>query len=207
MVETKFSDYAFLQEIATQLENGENIERALFKSNLLSDELLLRIQLGEEITGVLSSIDFNYPTMVSLFSSINSSDSSDILKKVKITAKLIKSREEAIKEKENTLKIHQRRIKIIRYVTSITIAMIGGFSPIFANIYGFIENNEFQNTPSFWSFLSVSFLLINLLNNYFLLKIGNEKKIKVRLVITLILHILIIFAIRVFYSNFFVLTF
>ena len=207
MVETKFSDYAFLQEISTQLENGENIERALFNSNFLSDEVLLRIQLGEEITSVLSSIDFNYPTMVSLFSSINTSDSSDILKKIKITAKLIKTREEAIQEKENTLKIHQRRIKIIRYVTSVTIAMIGGFSPIFANIYGFIQNDEFQNTPSFWSFLSVSFLFINLLNNYFLLKIGNEKKIRVRLGIILILHFLIIFGIRLFYSNFFVLTF
>lgn len=207
MAETKFSDYMFLQEIATQIESGENIERALFNSDFLPDELLLRLQLGEEIIGVLSSIDFNYPTMVSLFSSINYSDSSDILKKIKITAKLIRSREEAIQEKQNTLKIHRRRIKIIRYVTSVTIAMIGGFSPIFANIYGFIQNNEFQNTPSFWSFLSISFLLINLLNNYFLLKIGNEKNIRIRLVITLVLHFLIIFAIKLFYSNFFALTF
>ena len=121
-----------------------------------------------------------------------------------ITARLIKSREEAIQEKENTLKIHQRRIKIIRYVTSVTIAIIGGFSPIFANIYRFIQTNEFLNTPSFWSFLSVSFLLINLLNNYFLLKIGSEKNLKIRLLITLVLHFLIVFAVRIFYSNFFV---
>ncbi len=206
MIKVECSDYTFLQEIATQLENGENLERAFFNINFLPDELLLRLQLGDELIGVLSTIDFNYPSMVSLFSSINYSDSSDILKKIKITARLIKSREEAIQEKENVLKIHQRRIKIIRYVTSVTIAMIGGFSPIFANIYRLIQTNEFLNTPSFWSFLSVSFLLINLLNNYFLLKIGNEKNLKIRLLITLVLHFLIVFAVRIFYSNFFVLS-
>ncbi|MCG3221182.1 MAG: hypothetical protein H7641_07360 [Candidatus Heimdallarchaeota archaeon] len=204
MTKIECSDYVFLQGIATQIENGENLERALFNIKFLPDELLLRLQFGDELIRVLSSIDFNYPSMISLFSSINYSDSSDILKKVKITARLIKNREEAIQEKENLLKIHQRRIKIIRYVTSVTIAMIGGFSPIFANIYRFMQTNEFLNTPSFWSFLSVSFLFINLLNNYFLLKIGNEKNIKIRLIITLVLHFLIVFAVRIFYSNFFV---
>ncbi|NPD89408.1 MAG: hypothetical protein HGN29_11865 [Asgard group archaeon] len=206
MTKVERSDYVFLQEIATYIENGENFERALFNIKFLPDELLLRLQLGDELIGILSSVDFNYPSMVSLFSSINYSDSSDILKKIKITAKLIKNREEAIQEKENVLKIHQRRIKIIRYVTSITIAMIGGFSPIFANIYSLIQTNEFLNTPSFWSFLSISFLFINLLNNYFLLKIGNEKNIKIRLIIVLVLHFLIIFAVRIFYSNFFVIS-
>ena len=196
-------DYVFLQEIAAHIENGENLERALFKTSFLPDETLLSLQLGEELISVLSTIDFNYPSMIGLFSSINYSDPSDTLKKIKITAKLIKSREEAIQEKENVLKIHQRRIKIIRYVTSITIAMIGGFSPIFVNIYSFIQTNEISNNHTFWSFLSISFILINLLNNYFLLKIGNEKNIKIRIGIALLIHFIVVFAIRIFYSNFF----
>jgi hypothetical protein len=199
----EYTDYAFLQEIAAQIENGENLERALFNIKILPDELLLRLQLGDELIEVLSTLDFNYPSMISLFSSINHSDTTDILRKIKTTARLIKSREEAIQEKKNTLKIHQRRIKIIRYVTTVTIAMIGGFSPIFANIYQIIKTNEFLNTPSFWSFLSISFLFINLLNNYFLLKIGNEKNIRIRLLITLVLHFLIVFGVRIFYSQFF----
>jgi hypothetical protein len=205
MVKIECTDYAFLQEIATHIENGENLERALFNTGFLPDEMLLRLQLGDELISILSSVNFSYPSMVSLFSSINYSDTSDILKKIKVTAKLIKNREEAIQEKENTLKIHQRRIKIIRYVTSITIAMIGGFSPIFANIYSFIQTSEISRTSSFWSFLSLSFLLINILNNYFLLKIGNEKNIKIKVGIVLVLHFCIVFAVKVFYSSFFVL--
>ena len=206
MIKIKHSDNVFLEDIATQIENGENLERALFNVKSLPDEILLRLQLGEGLTDALSLVDFDYPTMQNLFSSINYSDTEDILKRIRITARLIKNRKEAMEEKDNILKIHQRRIKIIRYVTSVTIAVIGGFSPIFANIYRFIQTNEFSNSPSFWSFLSISFLLINLLNNYFLLKISNEKNTKIRMVIVLLMHLMIIFGIRIFYSSFFAIS-
>jgi len=203
MSELMCSDYNFLSNIIIQLENGENLERAFFLLNDIPENFLFRLQLGEDLIDLLSSIEFNYPTITNLFSSINQSDLPDILDRLRTTARLIRNREEAIHEKDSVLKVHQRRIKIIRYVTLLTIAIIGGFSPIFSNLFVFITTGEFLNSASILSYLSISFLFINLLNNYFLLKLSKEEKILARLFIVIVLHIVIVVFIRVFYANFF----
>jgi hypothetical protein len=120
---------------------------------------------------------------------------------MRTTAELIRKREEILQEKENAINIQKRRLKIIRYVTLITIAIIAGFSPLFTNIYSLIENGVFQSTFTFFSVLSISFLLVNILNNYFLLKMVNERNMKFKLGIVVILHIGIVIIVNLFLSN------
>jgi len=192
------TEFDFLSNIAFRLESGENLERAFFLSENVPEDILVRLQLGEELTNIVSSISFKYPALANLFSSIDNADENDMLERLKTTSKLIRIREEIIKEKETTLKVHRRRIKIIRYITLIIIAIIAGFSPIFSNLYEFINTGEFTTSLSIISYLSISFLLINLLNNYYLLKMSNETNIKIRLIIVFVLHTIILIGVRYF---------
>jgi len=205
MSKLKCPDYRFLQEIAMNLEKGENLEKSLFSIDSIPKKLLMKLQLGGDFIDVISDIEFDYPALINLFSSIKNSNASEILDRVKTTAKLIKMREEALKEKENTLNIHGRRLRIIRYVTLLTIAIIAGFSPLFSNLFSFFNNGEISGSLSFWSILSISFLIINILNNYFLLKMGKEKKILVRLIFVILIHIITVIFVRFFISNFTIL--
>ena len=151
MIKIKSSDHTFLNDIVFFMENGENLERALFQIENVPTETLIRLQLGEELLDVLSSLEFNNPAIINLFSSLKYANSSEILERIKTTSKLLRMREETLKEKENTLKIHQRRLRIIRYVTLITISIMGGFSPLFTNIFSFINTGEFLNSFSIFS--------------------------------------------------------
>jgi len=198
MSELNCTEYDFLNNIAFKLESGENLERAFFLTENVPEEALSRLQLGEELSSVMTSINFKYPALTNLFSSINKAEESDILDRVKTTSKLIRIREEIIEEKESTLKVQRRRIKIIRYITLIIIAIIAGFSPIFSNLYEFVNTGEFTTSLSIVSYLSISFLMINLLNNYYLLKMSNETHIKIRLLIVLVLHSIILICVRYF---------
>jgi hypothetical protein len=192
------TEYDFLSNIAFRLESGENLERAFFLTENVPEEILVRLQLGEELTSIVNSISFKYPALANLFVSIDKADEADILERLKTTSKLIRIREEILKEKDTTLKVHRRRIKIIRYVTLVIIAIIAGFSPIFSNLYEFINTGEFTTSLSIISYLSISFLMINLLNNYYLLKMSNETHIKFRLIIVFVLHSIILIGVRYF---------
>ena len=198
MNELNCTEYDFLNNIAFKLESGENLERAFFLTENVPEEVLLRLQLGEELTSVVNSISFKYPALADLFSSIDKADESDIRERLKTTSRLIRVREEIVKEKESTLKVQRRRIKIIRFITLIIIAIIAGFSPIFSNLYEFINTGEFTTSLSIFSYLSISFLMINLLNNYYLLKMSNETHIKLRLLIVFVLHSIILLGVRYF---------
>ena len=192
------TEYDFLANISFRLESGENLERAFFLTENVPEDVLIRLQLGEELASVVTSIGFKYPALSNLFASIDKAEESDIQVRLKTTSKLIRIREEILKEKESTLKVHRRRIKIIRYITLIIIAIIAGFSPIFSNLYEFINTGEFTTSLSIVSYLSISFLMINLLNNYYLLKMSNETKIKIRLLVVLVLHSIILIGVRYF---------
>ncbi|MHA1482460.1 MAG: hypothetical protein ACTSUP_02625 [Candidatus Heimdallarchaeaceae archaeon] len=198
-----FSDHILLREIANQMEKGENLERAMFFIEDFPRELLLRIQLGDEITEIFSSLRLNYPEIINLFASASQADTQEMIQRFRSTAKLIKMREEALEERNDLFKVHKRRMKIIRYVTLITIAMIAGFSPLFSNFYSLISNGDFSFSFSFtiWSFLSFSFLVINCLNNYYLLKMSNEKRILFKVVIVFILHVVIVLVVQNFFSS------
>ncbi|MCK5410010.1 MAG: hypothetical protein KAJ30_07070 [Candidatus Heimdallarchaeota archaeon] len=198
-----FSDHILLREIAKQMEKGENLERAMFFIEDFPRELLLRIQLGEEITEIFSSLRLNYPEIINLFASASQADTQEMIQRFRSTAKLIKMREEALEERNDLFKVHKRRMRIIRYVTLITIAMIAGFSPLFSNFYSLISNGDFSFSFSFtiWSFLSFSFLVINCLNNYYLLKMSNEKRILFKVVIVFILHVVIVLVVQNFFSS------
>ncbi len=191
--------------MAMKLEDGENLERSLFSIDSVPKEHLVRLQLGGDFIDVISNIEFDYPALINLFSSIKNSNTAEILERIKITAKLIKMREEALKEKENTLNVHGRRLKIIRYVTLITIAIIAGFSPLFSNLFSFFNTGEISVSLPFWSILSISFLIINILNNYFLLKMSNERKISIRLIFVIFIHMITVIFVRIFISNFSIL--
>jgi hypothetical protein len=195
------TDFNFLNNIALKLENGENLERSFFLTCNVPEETLVRLQLGENLHEVISSIDFNYPALKNLFSSVDYADEDEVIDRVKSTSRLIRVREEVLKEKDSSLKVHRRRLKIIRYVTMFTIAMIAGFAPIFSNLYSFISTGEFTSSFSIWSILSISFLIINLLNNYYLLKMGNEEKIMFRLFPVIFLHSAIVIGVRFFILN------
>ena len=203
MYKLSFSDHVLLQEIAQQLEKGENLERAIFSIEGFPEELLLRMQLGEEAIEILSSLELDYPTVTNLFASAAQADTRDVIERLNSTSKLIKIREEALEERNDLVKIHRRRMRIIRYVTLITIAMIAGFSPIFSNFYSLISAGDFRFSLSFtlWSFLSFSFLVINGLNNYYLLKMSNENRMIFKMVVVFILHIAIVIAVQTFFSN------
>ena len=198
-----FSDHILLREIANQMEKGENLERAMFFIEDFPRELLLRIQLGEEITEIFSSLKLDYSEITNLFASASQADTQEMIQRFRSTAKLIKMREEALEERNDLFKVHKRRMRIIRYVTLITIAMIAGFSPLFSNFYSLISNGDFSFSFSFtiWSFLSFSFLVINCLNNYYLLKMSNEKRILFKVVIVFILHVVIVLVVQNFFSS------
>ncbi|MFW9851665.1 MAG: hypothetical protein ACFFDS_01840 [Candidatus Thorarchaeota archaeon] len=205
MNKLNYPDYIFLQEMAMKLEEGENLERSLFSIDSIPEENLVKLQLGGDFIDVISNIEFDYPALINLFSSMRNSNTIEVLEKIKITADLIKMREEVLKEKENTLNVHGRRLKIIRYVTLVTIAIIAGFSPLFSNLFSFFNTGEISNSLPFWSILSVSFLIINILNNYFLLKMSNEKKISIRLIFVIFIHLITVIVVRIFISNFTIL--
>ena len=188
-----------------KLEEGENLERSLFSIDSVPEGDLVKLQLGGDFIDVISNIEFDYPALINLFTSIKKSNTVEVLEKIKITADLIKMREEALKEKENTLNVHGRRLKIIRYVTLITIAIIAGFSPLFSNLFSFFNTGEISSSLPFWSILSISFLIINILNNYFLLKMSNEKKMSIRLIFVVFIHIITVIFVRMFISNFTIL--
>ncbi|MCK4844615.1 MAG: hypothetical protein KAS95_02980 [Candidatus Heimdallarchaeota archaeon] len=202
MVKLKCTDQIFLVKLANQIEAGENIERSLFLIDEIPPELHMKLYLGEDITEILMAIEFNYPNILNLLSSTRNAEVEENVKRMRTTAELIRKREEILQEKENAINIQKRRLKIIRYVTLITIAIIAGFSPLFTNIYSLIENGVFQNTFTFFSVLSISFLLVNILNNYFLLKMVNERNIKIKLGIVAILHIGIAIIVNIFLSNY-----
>ena len=203
MYKLSFSDHILLREIAKQMEKGENLERAIFFIEDFPRELRLRIQLGEEITDIFSSLKLDYPEIINLFASASHADTQKMIGRFKSTAELIRTREEALEERNDLLKVHIRRMQIIRYVTLVTIAMIAGFSPLFSNFYSLISTGDFSFSFSFtmWSFLSFSFLVINCLNNYYLLKMSNEKRIIFKVVIVFILHIAIVLAVQSFFSS------
>jgi hypothetical protein len=188
-----------------KLEEGENLERSLFSIDSVPEENLVKLQLGGDFIDVISDIKFDYPALVNLFSSIKNSNTMEVLEKIKTTADLIKMREEVLKEKENTLNVHGRRLKIIRYVTMITISIIAGFSPLFSNLFSFFNTGEISRSLPFWSILSISFLIINILNNYFLLKMSKEKKMPIRLIFVVFIHIITVVFVRMFISNFTIL--
>lgn len=203
MYKLSFSDHILLTEVANQIEKGENLERAIFFIEKFPKDLLLQIQLGEDLIDTLSLLKFDYPEIINLFASSSKVDVEEMAERFKSTAELIKLREEALEERDNVLKVHIRRMRIIRYVTLITIAMIAGFSPLFSNFYALITTGEFSFSFSFtlWSILSVSFLLINCLNNYYLLKMSNEKRIWLKVVFVFIFHIAIVITVQTFFSN------
>ncbi|MBY8999309.1 MAG: hypothetical protein KGD64_00135 [Candidatus Heimdallarchaeota archaeon] len=203
MYKLSFSDHILLQEIAQQIEKGENLERAIFSIEGFPEELLLRMQLGEEAIEILSSLELDYPTITNLFASTAQADTKDVVERLRSTSKLIRMREEALEERNDLLKIHRRRMRIIRYVTLITIAMIAGFSPLFSNFYSLISAGDFEFSFSFtiWSLLSFSFLIINCLNNYYLLKMSNETRMIFKMVVVFILHIAIVIMVQSFFSN------
>ena len=188
-----------------KLEEGENLERSLFSVDSVPDENLVKLQLGGDFIDVISEIEFDYPALVNLFSSIKNSNTTEVMEKIKTTADLIKMREEVLKEKENTLNVHGRRVKIIRYVTLVTIAIIAGFSPLFSNLFSFFNTGQISRFLPFWSILSISFLIINVLNNYFLLKMSKEKKVSIRLIFVVFIHIITVVFVRMFISNFTIL--
>lgn len=188
-----------------KLEEGENLERSLFLIDSVPKKHLIKLQLGGDFIDVISGIEFDYPALVNLFSSIKNSNTSEILERIITTAELIKMREEALKEKENNLNVHRRRLKIIRYVTLITIAIIAGFSPLFSNLFSFFNTGEISSSLSFWSILSISFLIINVLNNYFILKMSNEKRKSIRLIFVIVIHLITVIFVRFFISNFTIL--
>ena len=203
MYKLSFSDHILLREIAQQMEKGENLERAMFFIEDFPRELLLRIQLGEEIIDVFSSLKLDYPEISNLFASASQADTQEMIERFRATAELIKMREDALEERNDLLKVHIRRMQIIRYVTLITIAMIAGFSPLFSNFYSLISTGDFSFSFSLtmWSFLSFSFLIINCLNNYYLLKMSNEKRIIFKVAIVFILHIAIVLVVQEFFSS------
>ncbi|MHA1406616.1 MAG: hypothetical protein ACTSSG_04455 [Candidatus Heimdallarchaeaceae archaeon] len=198
MKKKEICDYMFLSNMAMLFENGENIERALFSSNEITKEQLFNLQLGEKASEIISSMNFHYPALTTLFYSIENSEVVDVLQRLKTISKLIEKRENAVQEKQIIMNIHKRRIKIMRYTTLITIAVIAGFSPVFANLYSFLSTGNVFYQSSFISILSISFLLINMLNNYFLMKLANETRFLFRLSVVFCLHVAIAFSFSIF---------
>ena len=201
MIKLNIPDDTFLNDIATLLEEGYNIEQAIFGIQYMSRDVLLEIQLGSNPIEALSLVEFQYPVIISLLGSASNADYRENVTKIKTVANLIKKRNEAIKEKENLVKILNRRLKIIRIITLVTIAIIGGIAPFFSGIYSFLKNGYSKYTFNLLSPMSISFLLINLLNNYFLLSISKENRISLKLIITSIVHVAIFLSIKILFGG------
>lgn len=199
----KVTDDIFLEDISSFLENGYNLEQALFNVKYMSKDVLLEIQLGRDAIEALSVVTFQYPVIINLLSTLSNSNYKANIERIKTVASLIKKRNETLEKKENIVRILNRRLKIIRFITLIIIAIIGGIAPFFSGIYSFLKYGSPNYSFSLISPMSISFLLINLLNNYFLLSISKEGEIKIKLVIVAIVHILVVFLIKIFFgSNF-----
>lgn len=197
------SDDIILDDLLNSLQEGENIERSIFLSRYIPKELAFKLQFGKSLKEILREIEFEFSLIQTLLLSLNSTKKKDAINDINITSNLIKNRKKALQEKENTLSIYQKRISLIRYVTTLTIAIIAGFSPLFSFLYS-ILNYEIQDFQiALINYFSLSYLMFNVLNSYFLLKLTNKNNIKVQLIITSFIHVIIIVAISVFLSQFF----
>ncbi len=202
MVKLKYSDDIFLNDIVSLLRSGLNLEQAFFEIEYMPQEILFDIQIGKPLLESVQLIEFQYPVVKELFASIISSDIEEILHKISITAQLIKKRNEVIREKESLFSIHRRRMTIIRYITLVTIAIIAGMSPLFTGLFSLLTNGILNYQFSILTPLSISFLIINILNNYFLLRISYASKIQLQLVIATIVHLIIVSIIYSLFSSY-----
>ncbi|MHA1203671.1 MAG: hypothetical protein K9W45_08515 [Candidatus Heimdallarchaeum aukensis] len=201
MIKLNVSDNTFLNDMATLLEEGHNIEQAIFNIPYMARDVLLEIQLGSNPIKALSLIEFQYPVIINLLGSLSNANHKENITRIKVVAALIKKRNEAIKEKENLVNILNRRLKIIRIITLVTIAIIGGIAPFFSGIYSFLIDGHIKYSFDLFSPMSISFLLINLLNNYFLLSISKESKIGLKLIIAAIVHIAIVLSVKILFGG------
>ncbi|MHA1399170.1 MAG: hypothetical protein ACTSQE_02305 [Candidatus Heimdallarchaeaceae archaeon] len=202
MVKLRCSDDVFLKDIAALIENGKNLEQAIFSISYIPQEVLYSLQLGNNVIEALSIIEFEYPIIINLFSSLSLSNINENLKRIRTIANLIKRRNEILEEKNTLLRIHGRRMSIIRYITMLTIAIIAGISPLFTGIYSFLITGKIIYSFSLLTPFSISFLFINILNNYFLLKVSREKNIKVKILIVSLVHIVLVVLIRIFLMHY-----
>ncbi len=192
MYKIKVSEDKFLEEIVSELEKGENIERSLFNIKYIPEELKLKMQIGTTFKEILQELEFETFIIQNLLNSLITSNSKDSREKIKITIKLIKKRDEVIKEKKSFLQTHRRRIGLIRIITLVIIGVFSGFYPLYSNLYGVLLDTTRSNSGEFLNIGMISFFFINILNNYFLLKMADEKRLKYKLAIVGILHIIIV---------------
>ncbi len=197
------SDDIILDDLLNSLQEEENMEGAFFLSRYIPKELTFKLQFGKSLNEILKDIDFEFPLIQTLLLSLSNTKKKNAIKDINITSNLIKNRKKALKEKENTLAIYQKRISLIRYVTTLTIAIIAGFSPLFSFLYSILNYQIQEFQISLINYFSLSYLMFNVLNNYFLLKLTNKNKIKVQLIIISFIHLIIIVAISTFLSQFF----
>ncbi|MHA1684943.1 MAG: hypothetical protein ACTSYD_00895 [Candidatus Heimdallarchaeaceae archaeon] len=193
-------EHVFLKRLLTQLKRGENIEQALFNSNTLNSKVLIHLQLGRTIIDCLSMIQFKHQAIVTLLSTTSRNLSDETLKRIEATVRLIEKREEATKELQTVLATHQRRIRIIYIITVIIIGVLAGFSPIFLSLHKMISVAELASNINMTrnTSIALSFLLINILNSYFLLQIADDKRKATKIILTIFIHILLVLVIQLF---------
>jgi len=191
------SDEDFLYGLLDNLKNGENLERALFFSVYIPAEVKFELQIGKSFEKTISMVQFSHSIILNLLMSLVFNTSEEAIKRIKITADIIRKQNELRREKANLVKIHQRRIKIIRLISTLVIAILAGFSPITISFYSLI--NTINNRPNvdYLSPLSFSFFLVNIFNSYFLLTLSGEKKRTLKLAATALVHILLVIIIGI----------
>lgn len=190
----------FLKRLLIRLKQGENIEQALFNINILDTDILMHLQLGKSIKYCLSLIRFHHPAIRTLLVSASQNLLPETLERIEATAKLIETRKEATKEMETIISIHRRRIRIIQFVTTITIGILAGFAPVFLKLSEIINNSSsriafsLSVTPT----IAISFLLINMLNSYFLMQIAGDRHKKIKIFMVVLIHLLLVVIINIF---------
>ena len=104
MYKLKCSDENFLYEIVEHLENGENLERALFYSLSVPSSIKFALQIGQSFERAISMLKFNYTITYNLLVSLLFNTNKEAITRIKITADIISKQHETLREKDSIIK-------------------------------------------------------------------------------------------------------
>ena len=190
MVNEVYTDDAILSLITTKLDEGLCPERALLglPDSKIFNQCKKSINLnGNSASSASRKINFQYKDISMTLSSVFENDNFNAKERISDLSSMIKNRRKLLIKKQARYKIELRRIKIILLISTLTIGIMAIFAPIF-NSLAFVLNSNRQ-TYTIHPFIIFYGLILS--NIFFLLKIGNESKVRKTIVINTVVYLLV----------------
>jgi hypothetical protein len=190
MVNESYTDDAILLLITSKLDEGLCPERALLElpDAKLFDQCKTSINLNGDSASIASrKIKFQYKDISMTLSSVFENDSLNAKKRISDLSSIIKNRRKLLVKKKLRYKTELRRIKIILLISTLTIAILASFAPIFNSLSFILNSNE----QTYLIHPFIIFYGVVLSNISFLLKIGNEPNTRKTVIIHTIIYLMV----------------